>query len=502
MTEKRSFFLGPVLVLGIAGCGSSGSDGASSGAASSAASAGGAGGGSAASATGSGGVTGTTGGAASGVGGGSGGSSTAGGSGSGGSGGGTMVPCTFTADPTLSEEIPTVGIVTWSTDLLGVDNASIDFGRDTTYGMRAPVDLAEPNYRTLLLGMKASTEYHFRITAGAAGSQCQSQDFTVTTGPLATGLPDVDVETSDAEAVAGGFLITGQYQGQGGGAAPAYILDADGDIVWWYSIGNNVTGARMSYDGKYMWINGANVPESQGANVHRVTMDGLMDENLSLDFTGQNHQLTVLPDETVAFYAYGNNGCDDVKLRAPDGTVTTVINARDAHGVDGACHVNAIEYSPEDNTLVFSDLDHDNYTKVTLEGEVVWVLGGDSSHFDGAGAAWSRQHGVDVLGLDRFLIFNNGSGGGGEGSLAIEILLDFGSMTATRAWTYAGGISNAIMGDVQRLDNGNTIVAYSTQGVLHEVGPDQTLLQELSWPIGGAFGYVIKRQSLYGPPPR
>jgi hypothetical protein len=204
----------------------------------------------------------------------------------------------------------------------------------------------------------------------------------------------------------------------------------------------------------------------------------------------------------VAFYAYGNNGCDDVKLRAPDGTVTTVINARDAHGVDGACHVNAIEYSPEDNTLVFSDLDHDNYTKVTLEGEVVWVLGGDSSHFDGAGAAWSRQHGVDVLGLDRFLIFNNGSGGGGEGSLAIEILLDFGSMTATRAWTYAGGISNAIMGDVQRLDNGNTIVAYSTQGVLHEVGPDQTLLQELSWPIGGAFGYVVKRQSLYGPPPR
>ena len=35
-------------------------------------------------------------------------------------------------------------------------------------------------------------------------------------------------------------------------------------------------------------------------------MDGMTDENLSAQFTGANHQLTVLPDETVAFYAYGS----------------------------------------------------------------------------------------------------------------------------------------------------------------------------------------------------
>ena len=58
------------------------------------------------------------------------------------------------------------------------------------------------------------------------------------------------------------------------------------------------------------------------------------------------------------------------------------------------------------------------------------------------------------------------------------------------------------MGDVQRLKNGNTIVAYSTKGVVHEVNAKGMLLEAWSWPIGGALGYISKRKSLYGPPER
>jgi hypothetical protein len=77
-------------------------------------------------------------------------------------------------------------------------------------------------------------------------------------------------------------------------------------------------------------------------------------------------------------------------------------------------------------------------------------------------------------------------------------------MTATVAWDYAAdpGIENAVMGDVQRLANGNTVVSYSTQGVLHEVDPSGSLVRELTWDLGGAFGYVVQRPTLYGPPPR
>jgi hypothetical protein len=111
---------------------------------------------------------------------------------------------------------------------------------------------------------------------------------------------------------------------------------------------------------------------------------------------------------------------------------------------------------------------------------------------------------VDVLAEDRILIFNNNLPRDERGSLATEILLDLEAMTATKVWEYQADppISNQQLGDVQRMANGNTVVAYSTQGLLHEVDADGNLLQEIVWPLGGAFGYIVKRDSLYGPPPR
>jgi hypothetical protein len=45
----------------------------------------------------------------------------------------------------------TVGIATWSVDLGTLDEARIELGLDTTYGMTAPVDLREADFRALLL---------------------------------------------------------------------------------------------------------------------------------------------------------------------------------------------------------------------------------------------------------------------------------------------------------------------------------------------------------------
>jgi autotransporter-associated beta strand protein len=286
----------------------------------------------------------------------------------------------------------------------------------------------------------------------------------------------------------------------------AYILDADGDPVWWFSGGRGASGVVMSYDGNYMWINSVNFPD-RGAFVHRVSMDGLTDEDLSSQFVDQSHQLAVLPDETVAFNAVGANSCDDIKERAPDGTVRTIVNSLDAHGGTGGCHVNNVQYSPWDDTLVFSDLLHQDITKVTRTGATVWVLNGDGNTF--TGDAWvGGQHGVDLLGLDDLVIFSNNSamqGGTATGSSAIEMKLNVTAMTSTQIWSYTAspGIQNDVMGDVQRLPNGNTIVAYSTKGVVEEVNVAGTLLQTWTWPASDlVLGYIQKRATLYGPPPR
>lgn len=110
------------------------------------------------------------------------------------------------------------------------------------------------------------------------------------------------------------------------------------------------------------------------------------------------------------------------------------------------------------------------------------------------------------------MVFNNNSkvaagssmsvGGSGDGSLALEVKLDVAAKSAKILWMYKSTIQNDVMGDVQRLPNGNTIVAFSTQGVVHEVDADKAVLQELSWPAGASFGYIEKRPTLYGPPPK
>jgi hypothetical protein len=424
--------------------------------------------------------------------------------------------CTFTQASKTSSKIGTVGIVTWSTSLAETTSAEIEFGLDTSYGMTAPVTTPTPggSNTTLLLGMKQKRRYHYRISASSATASCTSDDYTIETGALPSGMPQIKVTTKNASALYGGFLLTGRYVvGAAAATAPAYVLDADGDVVWAYVPGSEVLGAVMSYDGRYMWINSNSFVTTE-AHVHQVSMDGLVDQDLSDKFAGLNHQLTILPDETVAFYAYGSNGCEDIKEYSPSGMVRTIANAGTAQGVSGGCHLNNIQYSNDDDTLVFSDLYHQSVVKVRRsDGSTVWVLNGSKSTF--TGDSWrGGQHGIHILGPDDFVMFHNNTrgsnggpaplGGSGNGSSAVEFKLDLIGKKASKVWSYKAnpGVQSDILGDVQRLPNGNTIVGYSYAGVVHEVAADGTLLQQLSWPSGNAFGYIQKRATLYGPPPR
>ncbi|HXU65102.1 MAG TPA: arylsulfotransferase family protein [Polyangia bacterium] len=465
--------------------------------------------------TGSGGVVGT-GGRASGGSTGAGGSNPTGGStGSGGSNptgnGGSSGSCSVSSVmATQSTKIPTVFSVTFSQSLSKPTSGHIDFGLDTSYGLQAPIDFTQTNSKTLLLGMKASKTYHYKVTVSDGANTCSSTDQTVMTGALPNGsLPQLTITTNNKAGLYGGYLVTGSYQGA---KVQSFILDGDGDYVWWYSTGTDGCGTRMSYDGKYMWINSANVPD-QGGKVHRVTMDGMEDTDFSTPFKGESHQLTPLPDGSVAFYATGSNGCDDVKIFPANGTPSssamTVVNAKTAHGGSGACHLNNIEYDASDDTLVFSDLDNVCLTKVTKTGSTVWVWGGTNGVTSTiTGDAWvGGEHGFHIISATDWLIFNNNSP---NAATALELTLDATAKKATKKWSYVSNpnIKVQVLGDVQRMtDNGptgagkgNTIVDYGTGDQIHEVDANGMLLQQIKSP--SPFGFMEKRFSLYGKPTR
>jgi hypothetical protein len=399
--------------------------------------------------------------------------------------------CVFELDARVSEAVGTVGIVEWSLDLPDLKSAHIEFGLDEHYEMTAPVDLVQPSYRTLLLGMKAARTYHFRIQATDGIRVCRSDDHTLDTGDLPSSLLPVSRNTLAGAEPMGGFLVSGFLED-----GPAFILDADGDYVFAYGAGE-MGRVRMSYGGTHLWYASVNVAGGS-ASMKRVSMDGLEELDLTAEFGDLHHDFTVLPDETVAFIRHGDTS-DSIAEYHPDGSVTEVLNLRDVFGETERTHANALQYSESEDSYTVSDLTHEAFVKFTRQGEVSWVLGGDYSDYSGAGAAWDGQHGHQLLGADRILLFNNGPFQATSAKV-LEVTLDSDAMTATRAWEYVGGERSLIYGDVQRSSGGHTLVTFSVAGVIHELGPDGALVEVLTWDIGGAVGYVTKRASLYGPP--
>jgi hypothetical protein len=403
--------------------------------------------------------------------------------------GGSMGGATFTVDSTLASEMnamapTTVGIVTWSVDVANVSAAFIDFGLTTSYGMRAPVDLAEMNYRTLLLGMKPMNMYHFRITATAGGTNYVSDDYTITTGAPTTAVSVANFEEMNAAARKRGFIIASYWRGTG--SAVPFIMDADGDIVWWKTGGpsGGIARAVMSADGKNMWMISAN---NQGAALQRVSMDGLDAQTYS-NRVG-SHDITPVTGATMAFLEYGESDCDSIYEIDPSGNATEVWESQGVVTASG-CHGNALRYSQAENVYTFSDVRQDIFV-ISRAGMLQWRL---SERTMGGNTAWGgTQHGHHLL--DNSIVVFANVGGGNMASDIIEY-----SLQGMQTMRYTGGGFSQNLGDVQRLPGGNTLITYSNEGIIQEIDAQRNVVLEID--AGDpSFGYSLWRETLYGPPP-
>ena len=418
--------------------------------------------------------------------------------------------CTFDVEYELSADIATVGIVRWSSSFEDPSEARIEFGLpEAESRWVAPVDLDKDDYRTLLLGMKAERSYDFRIVVSDGDNECVSRDFTITTRPLPNAIPQMAREVYAPDRVEPGFIVTSTGIGNlfgGSGGDPVFILDSDGDVVWyWLETPAQTSRAHMDWAGNRMWMLALNVTGGAG-EVSYVSMDGSdLVENVP-GFEDTHHDFTVLPDGTVTAIAH-IGGCSGIIERSPDGTTKTIVESVSSIykpgkavylTVGGAeCHPNSIHYHPEDDSYTISDRYIHAYVKFSRSGEVLWQLGG----YDPLGpyfhAVWAVNHGHHLLDNGNILIFSNGNAG--EDAKMIEYELDESKREANRIWEYDGGETSPTLGDVQRLPGGNTLITYSNSGIIREIDDDGESVQEIRT---ASLGYATFRSSLYGPPPR
>lgn len=433
----------------------------------------------------------------------------------------TGAGCEVHVEATRSDAIGTVAIVTVTTPH-ALDEGYIEFGPDQSYGLRAPLNVQASDYRTVLLGMRQQTDYHYRLVARSGESGCTTPDAVFSTGSAPARVPRARLSSASLPnmsqvappAAAPGFIITSTFTGSAnrGQNEPGYVLiyDSMGELVWWYELFiGSVTKAAMAWDGQSIYARDGNPSGNPGGKLVRITMDGLDEQELTVD-TG-HHDLAVTDDNAVLLLAgQGRDGCDRIEKLSAQGELSLVYEIRDAFGDSfeagrDACHCNSIHYHPVDDSITASCLLINAYLKITSHGELVWLLGGSEgqSHFSGD-IDWNAQHGHHLINPERLLFFNNGGlqetprTGVAPTSLAVELQLDLEQMTATRVWTYDGGLFSQTLGDVQRLSNGNTLVTYSNAGVLHEVDSQGELLQTWAFPDG--IGYASHRTSLYGRP--
>ncbi len=424
---------------------------------------------------------------------------------------------TFTVDVELSPAMATVGIVTWAVDQ-PIRSAHIEFGRDPDVPEYvASADLTETDFRTLLLGMKPATEYTLRVVAtGCNGEVYVSPDHALTTNYLPNGLPPITVHDAESEGLFAGFTITcngyGNARQLDPNAETSWILiwDRDGDYVWAHNLLESpvygCSRARMSADGKHVWAGNTSTINPTGA-LRRVTLDGLEVEDYSLP--ARHHDFTVLPNGHVLYFEQQNGGGVFDETEGPDSIVSldpetgqsTLIYDQTVHFADliadsGGAHTNSITYIPHLEAFSFSMLYADTIALLSYpDGELLGVFNGPRDEF---GVSWDTQHGHQFV-EDRLLVFNNWSAEGN--SALLEFSYDLASKTAGPIETYrpVPTFGTIAFGGVQRLPNGNSVVTFSSNGVIHEIDPNKNLLRETV--IADSIGYATQRRTLYGPPP-
>jgi hypothetical protein len=422
------------------------------------------------------------------------------GAGAGAAGGGG---CDFVVNHEVSAAIGTVQVVTWSVPLPDLKEARIEFGLSGAEpALSAPVDLEEPEHRTLLLGMKAARDYSFRVVASDGETTCTSPEFSFTTGALPSTLPAI-VKTAQGDGFKGFFVTSPGVASLGAsdGQPHAYIFDTDGDIVWWSPMSTReISRSRMSWDGKQMW----SVRAPGGSTFYSVSMDGLT-ETVLAGLERPHHDFAPLPDGGVAALnvdGTGTEGRDVITELGADGTLTTIADIGDllAAPSSGAYHPNALRYHAHDDSFTVSELNTNAFVKLTRSGELVWQLGGMNPR--GASFTlvelepWIANHGHDLLEDGRFVFFNNGRTGQAD-SRILEVTLDETAWTATKTREYADAAVTYFLGDAAYLPSGHLLVTYSNMGLIQEVDAAGSVVQSFQ---GTTFGYVEFRTSLYGPP--
>ena len=394
--------------------------------------------------------------------------------------------------------------------------------------------------RIATLGLRPRTTYSHTVEAVGSGGSVGSDTLRLTTSDLPQDLQSVRLDLTGLPT--GGYVLTPVTLFGADTVAYALAFDTSGQIRWYHAFNEGVPAgeAKQQPNGDFTIFLGL----SQGwqptyGQYQEFTPSGEIVRSYAASppFYTDNHEilLSVTGDSVSAVHLFGYE-LHQTDLSARGGPVNALVaghvllrqsitgqveflwNAWDHFvladwieptGVNPPLdfdHPNSLDFDLDGNYIV-SFRHMGEITKIDRRtGEIIWRLGGRNNQFaiinDPLGG-FSGQHSVRVLENGDLLVYDNGLRHTPPESRAVEYRVDAGARTATMVWQYrrSAPVFTPFLGSVQRYQNGNTLVAFSTANLIVEVDPDGNSVWEGVLNLGTQTNPIIfkalKVPSLY-----
>lgn len=387
--------------------------------------------------------------------------------------------------------------------------------------MRSLPGVVGTEHSALVVGLPTDTNLSLVASlTGADGTIC-SDAVDARTGTLPSDYPNVQIERMDPEVLDGHYIGVPVISTRGTWLA---VYDDHGRPVWmWraalgeYAGQSPVFRVRISPDGKGLLFNGQGdasdapgvigfVSWDAGSVVLKTVISGHTDFDLLPDGG------TVLLGWTVRDFSRRRLLADTVIELRPDGTQRELWNVFDhfspdlsidyATGflpddptVEDWSHVNGISYDGAQDDILITIPVINGVVRIDRDSaSQVWAVSADSDDFTLPRGASPIEwpHGVQAT-ADGLLVFNRNdwiSTGGCSEVVDLRVDEARGVVNQTAAYTGETCQQVGFLGNAERMVNGNTVVSWSSAGVLDVTNAAGSLAWRLRSDLGGAFGFA------------
>ena len=425
----------------------------------------------------------------------------------------------------VTAELTDVGTVVRVTfDTTEVLTATVKFGPEGLL-YETPATEKGTHHEVLLVGLPALTEAHYQIVVGGE----EDTERTIETGTVDPIFQQLTVEGEGHDRFAGVTMLGGELAG-------VALLDPEGRYVW-----NHISQRpapqlpyrmRLLRDGSGVVFNVGDLSGelTKGGGLVKVAFDGLEETFVPLDYLA--HDFVELEDGTLAGIAFKEGPipkeCPEVyeKLKppktqllgnhiveiAPDGTQTEVWDSWDcfdpcvdfSDGLEetprepGWTFTNALDYDEDSDSYLVSMRSLSTIASISrATGECNWTFGSAASATTvPVGQVFHHEHQFQYW-PGHMLVFDNE--GGGFTSRVLEYAFDPKEPTAEVIWSHDTDVFSPVLGDVQRLENGDTMFIASLAGQIERVTSTGESVWKANTGIGSVFGFGAHYTSPYEP---